>query len=299
MTRENNGEAKKASGRRVAANRANAKKSTGPRTDEGKARSSRNAVKHGIFATGLRPIEVGEFAEDAEAFRAVAAAYIADLNPRDALEYACAKAIARQLVRLDRLERFESALLEGPIRDEYGVALADTSYEAVGVGFVAVEILQYICGGSDQSDVPAQLVAMTLRVEFGVDRTTLDGVWDDEHEPTDPEGWRDVVEELRATLWPNDQARTNWLMFKSAQQMTGLTRANAATEDRARQALDDYDRLSVVSQRLVRELERWLESWAILRERPLFERVLVNIDEDSDLDAGWQNEPNEDDASSG
>ena len=34
----------------ISANRQNAEKSTGPRTDEGKAVVSQNAVKHGLFA---------------------------------------------------------------------------------------------------------------------------------------------------------------------------------------------------------------------------------------------------------
>ena len=34
--------------RKLAANRANARRSTGPRTREGKRRSSRNALKHGL-----------------------------------------------------------------------------------------------------------------------------------------------------------------------------------------------------------------------------------------------------------
>ena len=36
--------------KQAAANRRNAKKSTGPRTDEGKASSSQNALKHGLSA---------------------------------------------------------------------------------------------------------------------------------------------------------------------------------------------------------------------------------------------------------
>ena len=44
-----------ASERQIAANRENAKRSTGPRTEAGKLRSSRNAFKHGLSSPGLGP----------------------------------------------------------------------------------------------------------------------------------------------------------------------------------------------------------------------------------------------------
>ena len=47
----------------IAANRANAQLSTGPRTSEGKARTSQNSVSSGLFAVRdfVRPEEAGEY----------------------------------------------------------------------------------------------------------------------------------------------------------------------------------------------------------------------------------------------
>jgi hypothetical protein len=44
--------------RQIAANRANAKRSTGPKTIAGKLRSSRNAIKHGLSSSAFVPADV-------------------------------------------------------------------------------------------------------------------------------------------------------------------------------------------------------------------------------------------------
>ena len=52
--------------RKTAANRVNAEKSTGPRTEEGKRRSSLNSIKHGILASDATIAVLGEGAKDVE-----------------------------------------------------------------------------------------------------------------------------------------------------------------------------------------------------------------------------------------
>ena len=62
-----------ASSRKVEANRRNAQLSTGPKTDEGKAKSSRNSITHGIFVKkfleGATPETVAEIEELAAGLR--------------------------------------------------------------------------------------------------------------------------------------------------------------------------------------------------------------------------------------
>ena len=92
--------------RQMAANRLNAQRCTGPKTPEGKAAVSRNAVTHGLTShSGLLP---GETLED---FSDLRARVFAELAPGSAIEIELAERIASLLWRLRRVPAFEAALL--------------------------------------------------------------------------------------------------------------------------------------------------------------------------------------------
>ncbi|MEK6797967.1 MAG: hypothetical protein AABZ12_03295 [Planctomycetota bacterium] len=95
---------------RLAANRRNAQRSTGPRTPEGKSRSSRNAVKHNILARDV-VIRDGDGAENPSDFNALLRELDAQFKPVGPVERALVERIAAAYWRLRRVHRFEVGLL--------------------------------------------------------------------------------------------------------------------------------------------------------------------------------------------
>jgi hypothetical protein len=94
------------------ANIANARFSTGPRTDEGKQRSSKNSLKHGLTAkTVLIP------GEDPADYQAFAAAYQLDLDPQNAVECALVQEVIDLQWRLLRISRLEARILSADSPD--------------------------------------------------------------------------------------------------------------------------------------------------------------------------------------
>jgi hypothetical protein len=81
----------------ITANRLNAKKSTGPRTPEGKAISSQNALKHGL--TAKRDIIKSESQTEFNHHRR---RFFAELGPSSAIEYLLAERIISLSWRLKR-----------------------------------------------------------------------------------------------------------------------------------------------------------------------------------------------------
>ena len=121
---------------RAEASRRNGARSSGPVTPEGRARSSRNALRHGLCAEKHVVVD----GESAQAFAAFEAALIDDLAPQGALQTLLAGRIARAAWRLERAERIEAELfareMDGPfgggdlglalIRDGNGARAFDT-----------------------------------------------------------------------------------------------------------------------------------------------------------------------------
>jgi len=119
------------------ASRENGARSRGPVTPAGKARASRNALRHGLRARAVVLLDD----EDAAAFEALEQALHAELAPRGRLQHELVGRIVHAAWRARRADRMESALFarqldaDGAaggdlgtalIRDGYGPRMIDT-----------------------------------------------------------------------------------------------------------------------------------------------------------------------------
>jgi hypothetical protein len=93
--------------RQIEANRRNARLGTGPVTDEGKRRSRRNAVRHGLTAE-----TVIDALEDAEDYAAFEMAVTADYDAQSTVERELVLRLASLLWRLRRATAIESGLFK-------------------------------------------------------------------------------------------------------------------------------------------------------------------------------------------
>jgi hypothetical protein len=95
-----------------AANRHNAQSSTGPRTEAGKSRASRNALTFGIYSASdfVRPEDSGVYPLFCESFHK-------SLRPKGALEQTLAAEIIHAAWRLRRCSALESEMENDPLLD--------------------------------------------------------------------------------------------------------------------------------------------------------------------------------------
>ena len=97
--------------RQIEANRRNARLSTGPVTEEGKAKSRRNALRHGLAAE-----TVIVALEDADDYAAFEMAVTADYDAQSAVERELVLRLASLLWRLRRVTAIEAGLFKEQAR---------------------------------------------------------------------------------------------------------------------------------------------------------------------------------------
>ena len=97
----------------ILANRLNAQKSTGPRTDEGKAAVSQNAVKHGLLAA--QDVISSESQDDFDLYRQQILDELAPLSPMESM---FAERIVALSWRLKRVCKFQNLAIDALNADQ-------------------------------------------------------------------------------------------------------------------------------------------------------------------------------------
>jgi hypothetical protein len=119
--------------KQIEANKRNAQKSTGPTTEVGRGRSSRNALKHGLTAEQVTM--EGEQARQFEAFRDD---ILESLCPQGAIEEQLAERIALCWWRLRRVYRMEVAIAKEHSEPADDLSLLNAKFSD---GFIAEKLI--------------------------------------------------------------------------------------------------------------------------------------------------------------
>jgi hypothetical protein len=134
--------------RQIAANRRNAEKSTGPRTEAGKRRTRRNALRHGLCVE-----TVVEILEDIEDYKAFETAIASEYDAQSVVERELVLRLASLLWRIRRATGIETALFGVHAEKERGRSLTLEPPKAPEFRPpVNFDVLQRIGGGRPNAD---------------------------------------------------------------------------------------------------------------------------------------------------
>jgi len=155
--------------RKASANRANAKRSTGPRTLAGKARSSLNALRHGILARAAFNAAI-EGEERRAEFEELVAGLAQEYQPRTMTEHMTVQQLAGCYWRLAKVWRFEQEaawrtwLAPGMPMEEFNQFHADEYNAAITIREIVSEQAQKFLpeAGLGEATIPNGPSARTI-----------------------------------------------------------------------------------------------------------------------------------------
>lgn len=251
----------------ITANRKNAQRSTGPRTQDGKARSRQNALRHGVYASVEVAVKRGPFAEDPEEVDELLAQLVEALAPRDIHEECRARRIAMLQLQERRLDAYEATLLQQVEvaarleREQVTDAMNDDIRDHVVTWNTA-----RFDDAAPQSDAPKgapwpwDLMACWLRGALG-DHPRVSGLWDAAHEPKGQDQWRRAFEVIAGRRFPTAQAMA---AFLCAHRDRAAVDTDIRTEHGRRQvATASLATLDDCNRRRARITNELLKQWAM------------------------------------
>src|SRR4051795_5111786 len=134
--------------KQIGANRRNARRSTGPTTEEGRLRSRRNAIRHGLTAETV----IGAL-EDAEDYKAFEAGIIADYDAQSAVERELVLRLASLLWRIRRASTIETGLFD--IQARQVLDFRNTRAQGPIQGFFDADVLSGAAHSATKMQAPA------------------------------------------------------------------------------------------------------------------------------------------------
>jgi hypothetical protein len=218
----------RSSAAQIRANRENAQKSTGPTSKAGKERSSRNAIKHGIFSARVEPVVDGSMMEDPGEFEERVRLLVASMNPTDPVEVELATRMAGVLIDLGRNDIWGARCIKGvsimtaedieagartevQVRCDIGAnrMLADHLREP---SLTEDPALSFLFPKPSLTEDPVYSVLAFAIWKYGPrPHLRIKGLWDDDNTPSTPAQWRAAYETLKKHSWKNDDDARIWV----------------------------------------------------------------------------------------
>lgn len=253
-----------------AANSRNAQHSTGPLTEDGKARSSANSLKHGAYS-GLQDVITSSILqEDPEEVMALLEDIIDELDPQTALEAAAAHTVAARVLNRLRANRLLAPLAHGVAPAYDARYTIGTARNEVRVGEETLRAIDVIEGIIDEPVDWLRLLFDLVRIVTPTTPFDMMQTWPDgeRRAPDTEDEWRFKFEDLMLTSFSDyDDARA----FAAGQIRRHAPDAKAEhCAERAAQAqqlLHDFERTTRIADHVDRGFDRAMASFEKMRAR--------------------------------